>query len=90
MAKAKEVSKEKKEQPKDVLRKVMAATVASMGLPNGVALLGTDRASVFFRTSIADVEVTVIVKKDKVDIFDDENGESLEVLEDVPELEEEL
>lgn len=83
MAKAKKVSKEKQEQPKDLLRKAMTAFVASMTLPDGIALLGIDKASVFFRTSIADVEVTVVVKKDKVDMFDEDTPE----LEDVDDLE---
>ena len=68
---AKVVEKEPKVNLKELLRKDVLDCITSMKLPNDVSLLGMEKASVFLRAKEADVEITVVIKKDRVLEFED-------------------
>lgn len=68
---AKVVEKEPKVNLKELLRKDVLDCITSMTLPEDVSLLGMEKASVFLRAKEADVEITVVIKKDRVMEFED-------------------
>ena len=68
---AKVVEKEPKVNLKELLRKDVLDCITNMTLPNDVSLLGMEKASVFLRAKEADVEIAVVIKKDRVLEFED-------------------
>ena len=68
---AKVVEKEPKINLKELLRKDVLDCITNMTLPNDVSLLGMEKASVFLRAKEADVEIAVVIKKDRVLEFED-------------------
>ena len=68
---AKVVEKEPKVNLKELLRKDVLDCITNMTLPEDVSLLGMEKASVFLRAKEADVEIAVVIKKDRVLEFED-------------------
>ena len=68
---AKVVEKEPKVNLKELLRKDVLDCITSITLPEDVSLLGMEKASVFLRAKEADVEIAVVIKKDRVLEFED-------------------